>query len=233
MTHPRLTFLRMVLFLVGVSALAFWLYPTLERLFWNAPELNALICGALGVGLIVSFRPVIALWHDVAWLSELQGGDVPLSRRPVFLAPLSHIVSESKGNLRISAVTGRSLLDGLLNRVDEARELSRYFIGLLIFLGLLGTFWGLLKTITSISDVIGSLSAGNGQDVTALFAQLQKGLEAPLSNMGTAFSASLFGLTGSLILGFLDLQAGRALNRFSNEVENWLAGLSAQNLQAV
>ena len=119
----------------------------------------------------------------------------------------------------------RSLLDGIASRLDESRELSRYMTGLLIFLGLLGTFWGLLKTVGAVSDVIASMSVGSG-DLNALFEQLKSGLAKPLAGMGTAFSASMFGLSGALVLGFLDLTAGQAQNRFFNELEEWLAGLT-------
>jgi hypothetical protein len=117
------------------------------------------------------------------------------------------------------------MLDSIASRLDESRELSRYMTGLLIFLGLLGTFWGLLLTVRSISDVIGGMSVGGG-DVTALFAQLKLGLARPLQGMGTAFSSSMLGLSGALVLGFLDLTAGQAQNRFFNELEEWLAGLT-------
>jgi hypothetical protein len=119
----------------------------------------------------------------------------------------------------------RSLLDGIASRLDEARETARYLIGLLIFLGLLGTFWGLLDTITAVGATIRGLS-GEGGDFAALFGSLKAGLEAPLTGMGTAFSSSLFGLAGSLVLGFLDLQAGQAQNRFYNDLEEWLSGLT-------
>ena len=117
------------------------------------------------------------------------------------------------------------MLDSLASRLDESRELSRYTTGLLIFLGLLGTFWGLLKTVTSVSDVIGSMTLGNG-DMNLMFDQLKTGLARPLAGMGTAFSASMYGLAGALVLGFLDLTAGQAQNRFFNELEEWLAGIT-------
>jgi uncharacterized protein YukE len=119
----------------------------------------------------------------------------------------------------------RGMLDGIASRLDESRELSRYMTGLLIFLGLLGTFWGLLKTVTSVSEVIGNMTLGNG-DMNLMFEQLKSGLEKPLAGMGTAFSASMYGLSGALVLGFLDLTAGQAQNRFFNELEEWLAGLT-------
>ncbi len=119
----------------------------------------------------------------------------------------------------------RSLLDSLASRLDESRELSRYMTGLLIFLGLLGTFWGLLLTVGAVADVINGMSVGSG-DINALFDQLKSGLARPLQGMGTAFSSSMFGLAGALVLGFLDLTAGQAQNRFFNELEEWLAGLT-------
>src|SRR5205814_3906751 len=115
--------------------------------------------------------------------------------------------------------------DGIASRLDESRELSRYMTGLLIFLGLLGTFWGLLLTVSAVGDVIGSMSVGSG-DLNTLFEQLKSGLQRPLHGMGTAFSSSMFGLAGALVLGFLDLTAGQAQNRFYNELEEWLSGLT-------
>jgi hypothetical protein len=140
---------------------------------------------------------------------------------------------QSKGGKRgdgaerftLSAPAMRSLLDGIASRLDESRELSRYMTGLLIFLGLLGTFWGLLLTVAAVADVIAGMSVGSG-DVNALFEQLKTGLAKPLRGMGTAFSSSMLGLAGALVLGFLDLTAGQAQNRFYNELEEWLAGLT-------
>jgi len=130
----------------------------------------------------------------------------------------------NRDHLSLSALSMRSLLDGIYSRLDESRDLSRYTIGLLIFLGLLGTFWGLLGTVASIGNVIANLSIN--ADTSAVFADLKDGLQAPMTGMGTAFSSSLFGLAGSLVLGFLDLQAGQALNRFYNDLEEWLSSLT-------
>ena len=138
------------------------------------------------------------------------------------LAPMATMMGDSKLKKNLSTLSMRSLLDGISSRLDESREISRYVTGLLIFLGLLGTFWGLLETITSVSNAITTLKI-DGEDFTNQFNMLKSGLEAPLKGMGTAFSSSLFGLTGSLILGFLDLQAGQAQNRFYNELEEWLS----------
>jgi biopolymer transport protein ExbB/TolQ len=154
---------------------------------------------------------------------------------PRLLAPMASMLamrdSQNRSDGRdtraptLSTGAMRSMLDGISSRLDESRELSRYMTGLLIFLGLLGTFWGLLKTVTSVSEVIGGMTLGNG-DMQLMFDQLKTGLEKPLAGMGTAFSASMYGLSGALVLGFLDLTAGQAQNRFFNELEEWLAGLT-------
>jgi hypothetical protein len=138
---------------------------------------------------------------------------------------MATMLRDRAGGFSLSTMSMRSLLDGIYSRLDESRDLSRYTIGLLIFLGLLGTFWGLLETVDSIRGVIGGLSVGSG-DITTIFKTLKTGLQSPLAGMGTAFSSSLFGLSGSLILGFLDLQAGQAQNRFYNDLEEWLSGLT-------
>src|SRR6185436_15899547 len=150
-----------------------------------------------------------------------------VQRAPRLLAPLSAMLGDRQGGrLTLSAVATRSLLDSIRSRLDEGRDISRYMIGLLVFLGLLGTFWGLLETLSSIAGVIGGLGGVGGGDVNAFFAELKSGLQAPLGGMGTAFSSSMLGLAGSLILGFLDLQASQAQNRFYNELEEWLAGMT-------
>ena len=155
-----------------------------------------------------------------------------VQQAPKLLAPMVAMLGERKGRFSLSTNSLRSLLDGISSRLEESRDLSRYLIGLLIFLGLLGTFWGLLQTIGAVSDVIGGLSLAKA-DLADMFNKLKTGLKAPLAGMGTAFSSSLFGLAGSLVLGFLELQAGQAQNRFYNDLEDWLAGqtrLSSGNL---
>ncbi len=167
------------------------------------------------------------------WVETFQRARIRLATLPPpkLLAPMaSMLAARSKGRdgqdrFTLSAPVMRSLLDGIASRLDESRELSRYMTGLLIFLGLLGTFWGLLLTVHSVANVIGSMSVGSG-DINALFEQLKAGLAQPLRGMGTAFSASMFGLSGALVLGFLDLTAGQAQNRFFNELEEWLAGIT-------
>jgi hypothetical protein len=163
---------------------------------------------------------------EVNWIETYRSDRPGLSvvATPKLLAPMATMFGDrSGGRISLTTLSMRSILDGISTRLDESRDLSRYLIGLLIFLGLLGTFWGLLQTVRSVADVIASLQV-TGSDLNQVFDSLKTGLNAPLAGMGTAFSSSLFGLAGSLILGFLDLQAGSAQNRFYNELEEWLSG---------
>lgn len=223
MTRPERFLTRMILFLVVVGAVTGLLFPALRSAFLNNAPLNGVILATLLAGIAFIFRQVLMLRPEVAWLEQYQSGVAPASlQEPVLLAPMARMLGERRGRLTLSALSMRSLLDGIASRLDESRELSRYLIGLLIFLGLLGTFWGLLHTVQSVGGVIGSLSVQGG-DVGTMFSHLQKGLEAPLVGMGTAFSSSLFGLAGSLVLGFLELQASQAHNRFFQDLEDWLS----------
>jgi hypothetical protein len=224
MSRPQRYLNRMFLFLITVGAVAAVLFPALESAFRVNAPLNGLILGVLVTGILYIFRQVVRLFREVRWLDQFRAAKSGRMVVPTLLAPIANMLGDKKGErIRLSAQAMRSVLDGLASRLDESRELSRYFINLLIFLGLLGTFWGLLGTIHSVGAVIGSLQV-EGNDMAAMFGNLQRGLEAPLSGMGTAFSASLFGLAGSLVLGFLELQANQAQNRFFQEVEDWLSG---------
>ncbi len=232
MTRPTTFLVRMALFLVAVLAVAAVLSPVLVA-FANNPVLNGLIVVVLLLGVFWNLRQVLRLSPEVRWLETFQQSRQRLAGLPPpkLLAPMASMLA-SRGRNRdgqdrftLSAPAMRSLLDSLASRLDESRELSRYMTGLLIFLGLLGTFWGLLLTIGSVADVINAMSVGNG-DVNLLFDQLKSGLSRPLHGMGTAFSSSMLGLAGALVLGFLDLTAGQAQNRFFNELEEWLAGLT-------
>jgi hypothetical protein len=229
MTKPTTYLLRMIVFLLAVGGVIGLQYEVLWTIFWNSPELNGLILFVLAVGIVWNLYQVVRLSPEVVWLDHYRLSPDRLAGAPTarLLAPMARMLRprEDGRRLMLSAVAMRSMLDSLASRLDESRELSRYMTGLLIFLGLLGTFWGLLKTIGSVAEVIGAMTVGAG-DVTVLFDQLKAGLEKPLAGMGTAFSASLFGLAGALVLGFLDLTAGQAQNRFFNELEEWLAGLT-------
>lgn len=231
MFRPRRYLVRMFLFLAILCAAGFPLFDEIRVAFVANAALNGLIVGVLLIGVVYNFRQVLQLAPEVAWIEHFRTSAdhavVSLKREPRLLAPMAAMLGERKGDrFSLSAPSLRSLLDGIASRLDESRDISRYIIGLLIFLGLLGTFWGLLGTVESIRGVIGGLTASAGADVATMFSQLKSGLEAPLGGMGTAFSSSLFGLAGSLALGFLDLQAGQAQNRFYTDLEDWLSGLT-------
>ncbi len=222
MTKPGRYLLRMALFLVAVAALIVALLPLIERAYFNNPYLNGVIFTVLVLGILYCLRQVFLLRPDVVWVEGFDRDAPPSSiAQPRLLAPMASMLGERQGRLTLSPTVMRTLLDGIASRLDEQRELSRYAIGLLIFLGLLGTFWGLLETVNTVGDAIAKLTISG--DPAATFTQLKTSLEGPLRGMGTAFSSSLFGLAGSLILGFLDLQAGQAQNRFFNDVEEWLS----------
>src|SRR5690606_32218657 len=224
MTRPTRFLLRMALFLFIVAVVAGLLYEPIERAFLANPGLNGLILGVLLIGIVYSFRQVGMLSREVTWMETFRRRrpGISLQAQPRLLATIATALGEREGPVRLSAISMRALLDGVSARLDEAGQISRYLTGLLIFLGLLGTFWGLLETVASVSDVIGGLRVGTGNQAN-MFQDLKSGLRAPLSGMGTAFSSSLFGLAGALVLGFLDLQAGQAQNRFFNELEEWMS----------
>ena len=234
MTRPGIYLLRMLIFLAAVIVVAGLVSPVLISAFRNNPGINSLILLVLLLGIAWNLHQVLRLSPEVTWVETFQSARPRLAalRPPKLLAPMANMLAartndgrDSRGRFTLSATAMRSLLDGISSRLDESRELSRYMTGLMIFLGLLGTFWGLLKTIGSVSEVIGAMQVGSG-DVNVLFEQLKSGLARPLAGMGTAFSASMYGLSGALVLGFLDLTAGQAQNRFFNELEEWLASLT-------
>jgi hypothetical protein len=227
-TRPQRFLNRMILFLLAVIIICGLIAPALYSAFMGNPALNGIIMGAMLVGVIYIFRQVIMLSSDVAWIESWRRDQAAVSSAaaPRLLLPMAKMFGERKGSrVTLSATALRTLLDGIATRLDEQREISRYLIGLLVFLGLLGTFYGLLETLRSVGGVIASLTIGTN-DVARAFNDLKTGLEAPLTGMGTAFSASLFGLAASLVLGFLDLQAGQAQNRFYNDLEEWLSGFT-------
>lgn len=226
MTKPKAYLFRMALFLLFVFVAGFLLIGPLRNAFLANTILNGVILGVLLLGIIHMFRLVLMLRPEVAWIESFrrEGVTVSSGREPRLLAPMATMLGERKGDhFSLSTIAMRSLLDGVATRLDEGRETARYFIGLLVFLGLLGTFWGLLGTVQSIGSVIAELAV-EGDAVQDVFKSLKSGLQAPLTGMGTAFSSSLFGLAGSLVLGYLALQAGQAQNRFYNDLEEWLSG---------
>ena len=219
----------MILFLVLVAALAVALGRPLVNAFMGNPAVNGVILVILLAGIAYIFRQVLLLDPEIDWIENFryrQADDDQATEgaaAPRLLAPMARMLGTRQGRrVSLSATSLQTLLDGIGSRLAETRETSRYLIGVLIFLGLLGTFYGLLETVRSVGGVLGGLTVG-GSDAARAFADLKSGLESPLAGMSTAFSSSLFGLAGSLVLGFLDLQAGQAQNRFYNDLEEWLS----------
>ncbi len=235
MTRPQRYLIRMFVFLLIVIAACAAIAPRLQDAFTANVALNGLILGVLFLGIVYIFRQVIILRPEIDWLERLAHesqdgrlvfpGALSDNRPPRLLGPMANMLGERRGRISLSTLSMRTLLDGIQSRIEESHDISRYLIGLLIFLGLLGTFWGLLGTVNAVGATIADLS-GSSADPAALFGELKRGLQRPLSGMGTAFSSSLFGLAGSLVLGFLELQAGQAHNRFLNELEEWLSGVT-------
>jgi membrane associated rhomboid family serine protease len=222
-SSPRIFLFRMLVFLALVGLVVFVLQREVQTAFMANPGLNGVIVAVGLIGIILSFRQVIRLFREARWVNSFRLADpgITVDKPPVLLAPLATMLGDRAGRMAISTTTMRSLLDSLATRLDEGRELLRYLTGLLVFLGLLGTFWGLIETVTSVGKVINGLS--NQGELGTIFEDMKRGLAEPLGGMGIAFSSSLFGLAGSLVLGFLDLQASQAQNRFYTEVEDWLS----------
>src|SRR3989440_3729157 len=223
LSSPRIFLVRMTVFLILCALVLVVLYKQIWIAFLANPLLNALILGVLLIGVTLAYRQVIRLFPEVNWVNSFRLADPGLAveRPPVLLAPMAALLGDRIGRMAMSSQMMRGILDSIATRLDEARDLSRYMTGLLIFLGLLGTFWGLIETVGSVGRVIEGLKVGG--DAGAIFDSLKEGLAAPLSGMGISFSSSLFGLAGSLVLGFLDLQTSQAQNRFYTDLEDWLS----------
>ena len=223
LSSPRIFLLRMLVFVVLCGLVTVLLHKQIEFAFMANPALNSLIILVLVIGVALTLRQVLRLYPEIAWVNEFRraGQGVTVKRPPVLLAPMAAILGSRIGRMTISAQMMRGILDSIATRLDEARDISRYMTGLLVFLGLLGTFWGLIATVSSVGGVIQGLKATG--DAGSMFDSLREGLAAPLSGMGISFSSSLFGLAGSLVLGFLDLQSSQAQNRFYTELEDWLS----------
>jgi hypothetical protein len=228
MSKPRYYLLMMVSYLALVAGVCALLYVPLRGAFLANWGFNMVIFGALTIGIFLNFQRVVVLRAEISWIEIFRTGSSGLSiaESPQLLRPLAkHLEGMHRDRFSLSALSLQTVLDGIRGRMDESREISRYVISLLVFLGLLGTFWGLLGTIGAVSSVIGALEVGD-RDFNLMFQSMKAGLQEPLQGMGTAFSSSLFGLGGSLVLGFLDIQANHAQNRFFNELEEWLSGVT-------
>lgn len=223
LTTPRIFLVRMVVFVILCALLVVVMHKQMLVAFMANPGLNGLIVGVLLIGILLAFRQVVRLYPEIAWVNGFRLADPGLGvdRPPVLLAPMASIMGDRVGRMGMSSALMRGILDSIGTRLDEARDISRYLTGLLVFLGLLGTFWGLIDTVSSVGKVIEGLKIGG--DAGSVFDALKEGLAAPLAGMGISFSSSLFGLAGSLVLGFLDLQSSQAQNRFYTELEDWLS----------
>jgi len=226
LSSPQIFLWRMVVFLAIVALIGVILHRPIVQAFAANPALNGLI-GLVGlIGILLAIRQVVRLFREVAWANRFREGRAAEgSRPPLLLGPMASLLGDRLGESFLSAPALRAILDSIGARLDETREIMRYLTGLLVFLGLLGTFWGLLSTVSAVATTIQALDVGSG-DTNVIFENLKTGLAAPLAGMGIAFSSSLFGLTGSLVLGFLDLTAGQAQNRFYTELEDWLSSLT-------
>ncbi len=227
LSMPGRYLLRMLLFLGFVGFVVAVLAPQFYSAFQANPGLNGLIIIVLGIGILFAFWQVFRLYPEIRWVNAFRIADpgLAISHRPTLLAPMATMLRDRTGTLSLSTASMRSIMDSISSRLDEARDTGRYLVGLLVFLGLLGTFWGLLDTIQSVGQTINALDTKSNNSAV-IFEELKAGLALPLRGMGTAFASSLFGLSGSLVLGFLELQASHAHNRFYNELEEWLSGIT-------
>lgn len=226
LTKPTAYLVRMLVFLVLGAFIAFILYRQIIQAFNANPSLNALIFGVLIVGMVLAFRSVTRLYREIEWANAFLESDsgIVIEREPVLLLPMARMLAGRSKREALSPLSLRAILDTIGMRLDETRDTGRYLTGLLVFLGLLGTFWGLLDTVGSVGKVIQSMKTGS--DAALMFEELKAGLAAPLGGMGISFSSSLFGLAGSLVVGFLDLQAGQSQNQFYEQLENFLASVA-------
>jgi hypothetical protein len=222
---PTIYLVKNVVFLMIVALVGAILWQQILVFFLANPFINSLIVIVAATGIILSFRQIIRLFPEIKWVNSMQDGTMARVRQPVLLAPVANLLRDRLGEAVITPSSMRSILDSVGNRLDEAKDTSRYLTGLLVFLGLLGTFYGLLETVTTVGLTIQSLDTSVA-DTATMFENLKQGLAGPLGGMGTAFSASLLGLSGSLILGFLDLQASQAQNAFFTDLEDWMTSMT-------
>lgn len=222
----QLLFMLIVLGLVGAG---FYLgLQQITDIYQSNPYLNGVILGVFVLGVLSCFNQVFLLMNSVRWIERFtrETGGHSYSAVPSLLAPLATLLRSRGARSQVSSSSGRSILDSVAQRIDEDREITRYIGNVLIFLGLLGTFYGLATTVPALVETIRSLNPGVGESGADIFARLQSGLEAQLGGMGTAFSSSLLGLAGSLIVGLLELFAGHGQNRFYRELEEWLSTIT-------
>ncbi|MEM7710501.1 MAG: biopolymer transporter ExbB, partial [Pseudomonadota bacterium] len=231
-SQPIRQIVQMLLVLGAVGTGTFFAYPQVAPIFTANPWLNGTIIGVFVLGVIACFGQVFQLFSSVSWIEGFAERHVghDLSSPPGMLAPLAAMLRARSQRSQISATSSRSILDSVGARMEEARDITRYIVNTLIFLGLLGTFWGLATTVPAVVDTIRSLNPESDEGGLAVFGRLIGGLESQLAGMGTAFASSLLGLAGSLVVGLLELFAGHAQNRFYREMEDWLSSITRVGL---
>ncbi|WP_179378781.1 biopolymer transporter ExbB [Jannaschia marina] len=231
-SQPIRQIVQMLAVLAAVGAAVFVAYPQVAPIFAANPWLNGTIIAVFVLGVLACFAQVFQLFSSVAWIegfAEQRAGH-DIARPPGLLAPLAALLRSRSARSQISASSSRSILDSVGARMEEARDITRYIVNTLIFLGLLGTFWGLATTVPAVVDTIRNLNPENGEEGVAVFGRLIGGLESQLAGMGTAFASSLLGLAGSLVVGLLELFAGHGQNRFYREMEDWLSSITRVGL---
>ncbi len=233
-TQPVRQILMMIVILALVMMGGYLIYPSVAPVFLANPYLNGVILGVFVIGVLACFWQVIQLTSSVSWIESFaQGRDgLDAFRAPRLLASLAALLRARGARMQISSSSSRTILDSVATRMDEARDITRYIVNLLIFLGLLGTFYGLATTIPGVVDTIRSLNPKEGESGVEVFGQLMDGLEGQLAGMGTAFASSLLGLAGSLVVGLLELFAGHGQNRFYRELEEWLSTITRVSFSA-
>lgn len=221
--------IALMLIVLGLVAFGTYIgYGTLERVFITNVYLNSVIAVVFALGVLSCFWQVILLMRSVSWIEAFASSSPgeELRAPPSLLAPLAALMRSRGARMQLTSTSTRSILDSVATRVDEDQEITRYLSNMLIFLGLLGTFYGLATTVPSLVDTIRSLSPSEGESGADIFGRLQAGLESQLGGMGTAFSSSLLGLAGSLVVGLLALFAGHGQGRFYRELEEWLSSMT-------
>ncbi|KIT17401.1 biopolymer transporter ExbB [Jannaschia aquimarina] len=227
-SQPIRQIVQMLAVLGLVGGGVYLAYPSVAPIFTANPWLNGTIVLVFVLGVLACFAQVLQLTSSVSWIEGFaeKEDSASLSRPPGLLAPLAVMLRTRTQRSQISATSSRSILDSVAQRLDEARDITRYIVNTLIFLGLLGTFWGLATTVPAVVDTIRSLNPQGDESSIAVFSRLIGGLEEQLAGMGTAFASSLLGLAGSLVVGLLELFAGHGQNRFYRELEDWLGSIT-------
>lgn len=227
-SQPVRQIVLMLIVLALVAAGAWLAFPSVAPVFLANPYLNGFIGFVFVIGVLSCFWQVGQLIFSVNWIERFaaQTPGATLTRAPQLLAPLANLLRTRSKRMQLNSSSSRSILDSVATRIDEAREITRYIVNMLIFLGLLGTFYGLATTVPAVVDTIRSLAPREGEGGVEVFNRLMTGLEAQLGGMGVAFASSLLGLTGSLVVGLLELFAGHGQNRFYRELEEWLSGIT-------